>query len=277
MKPNSTAKTSPPRRSTAFLFASLIGLTLCAPSATAAQAFPLGNLSNFDVWNRTGVTANDFDLFLDGITPAQITSTWTGSYPNVTKTFNGTGTLLHWTGNFTAPGSSAHFGVHLLDNLSPTSTTWNWTFGGTSVGSVPGIWQPWFFLPGVVRDRLINPWTFPLWIQRRVIIAPRIIGLGDLLVGGQLWNDATVIDSSPILFPGGSSILDFDFPDQGTTASYAMMYDLYSDNNGVPGDQIATFLNATDVPEPQTGLLVSIGLAGLMLSWRRGRSALRGS
>lgn len=250
-------------------------VSVCAlPSAGLAQVVIEGTLSNFDVWNRTGnpEPANDFHVRLNGIEPADINNLFTGRFPNYPDT-SIVGALnrtdITWTGSTTALNFKAHFGVRLNGGLNPTSTEMNWTFNGNNIGSIGDVAQKWRTAPGFVIDDITNRSNTLFWIQRRFNLesAPSRIVLDDLLVGLPLWNGATMIDQRPIpLRPGETQL--FQFQMGPNTGAVVMMYEVFADLNGSPGEPVLTFLNAAVVPSPG-GAPLLIALGGLVAVRRR--------
>ena len=259
------------------LMGTMVFLCLVGLVALPAQAQEItGTLSNFDVKNDTGYTANDFHLELDGVSSSDVNSLWTGSYPNLAM--SGSGDLvIDWTGATTANGATAHFGVGLDGDDNPSAFNAYWTLNGAKLGTGrQGGFQDWFLSGGQVQDVILNPVGSPtLWIQRRTNTSNGLIGLGDLLVGGALWNGATLLDNQPVQLLAGAS-LTYNFPALGPITQQVnevMMYDVFADNSGAPGPLQMTFLNAASVvPEPGTLSLLGAGaIMVLLYAWRRKR------
>lgn len=249
------------------LFASLAA-TCLGPAAAVAQPVIQGTLSNFDVWNRTGQTANDFHVDLRGINPNLINNLYLGDYPNATIAANQGGTSITWTGSSTANGDFDHFGVRLNGAQNPTGVRMNWTFDGVNIGGISDVAQMWFTDIGVVIDDITNRSSTPFWIQRRIntVVEPEDIELEDLLIGLPIWNSATLIDPDPIwLGPGDTQLYEFQV--QNDTAAVVMMYDVFADANGRPGEPVLTFLNAAVIPAPGASALLVCG--GILATRRR--------
>lgn len=152
------------------LKAALLSTCLMASPAAATSVF--GTLGNFDVVNDTGQTAHGFEIYLEGLTSAEVTDTFGGvgryfpptveryGAPAVTQT--GTGVLVTYKGTFsgswdvgtpsgvfTTPGESCwtgggigygpstpcdHFGVGT--SKTPTQTIYSWLVDPTNSGSL---------------------------------------------------------------------------------------------------------------------------------------------
>ena len=250
----------------------LVTSMVLAAASIHAQSIVNGSLSNFDIWNFTGVTANDFELDLTGVNPGQITGLYTGNYPNAAVTGNGNPTTVTWSGSSTPSGTSSHFGVTFggadLD-MMPSAVNYSWTLNGQRIANLPPSWQYWICLRGglVRRDVIRNLWNTSMFFQRRVLIvqAPSM-DLTDLFRGGTFWNNATVIDASPVSLSAGSDLTyDFAMP-AGPDQWAVMMYDVIDANGNIQ----ATFLNGVNcVPEPTSILALGVGLAGLLSRRRR--------
>lgn len=240
-----------------------------ASTAAAQNRWISGTLSNFDVWNNTGQDANDFHVVLEGIDPSDIGNLYTGDYPNVTVADTGTGTSLTWTGSTTPSGSAAHFGFTLNGNVNFTSASFQWTMDAVVTDDIPDAAQQWRLGGTLVNiDDITNRSQSSLWIQRRVNTALGQVDLNDLLMNGLLWNTATLIDPNPLLIDPDNTLL-YEFDGTEPAPYYdVMMYDVYADDNNLPGDLLMTFLNASQImPEPTS--LALLGLGGLVLMRRR--------
>lgn len=227
----------------------LVLIVLATAVFSRAQVIQ-GPLSNFDVWNYTGQTANDFELTLVGIKPSQIGYLYTGNYPNTTITQVGSSTVIRWTGSSTPNGGFAHFGVTLIGvdmSVSPVRVRFTWTLDGVVIGAPPSPWQFWEvdLSTGqfIRRDIIRNPTNTPIWVQRRVAISVQpSMSLDDLMRGGNLWNEGILIDREPVAVPPGGE-LTFDFVMPNSRAWAVMMYDVFQSPTG---RRVATFLNATN-------------------------------
>src|SRR4051812_14825641 len=143
----------------------LAAFAVLAPVPAMAQI--RGYLSNFDAWNFSGRDANDFELYLGGITPGMITSTWKVAFPNATITDLGTGTFIRWTGGTVPDTGFAHFGVGITGNAQPVPVSYSWTWNGEVIWSLPPAWQGWDFNGPRRRDVIQNWGTDPIFVQRR--------------------------------------------------------------------------------------------------------------
>jgi hypothetical protein len=248
------------------VIAAVVAMVSLSSVSSFAQPAVTGTLSNFDVYNRTGQEANDFDLVLDGIAPGDIGNLYTGDYPNVSVVPTAGGTRIRWTGSSTPPGGSAHFGLTLADDLDPSAVQMNWTFNGANTGNLPDVWQIWnSLISGVVRDDITNRSTLDLLIQRRVNERVEPVALSDLLRGGQLWNTATLIDPAPIPLPPGATAL-YDFGGFPMPGNVLMFFDVFTTLD--PDVPLMTFLNgASVVPEPAA--LSLMAAAAVLMAWRR--------
>ena len=223
----------------------------------------LGTLRNFDMVNRTGQFVNDFHMTLYGITPDQIgTTIWTVNYPNATVSAVPGGTRISWDGHSTPPNFIDHFGYRLAGTPSsmpaPTRIEMEWTIDGVPVPNrPPGTTSKWVPLPnGDVRNLVTlqsETYDGDVFLARRVMSMPGGAVLDDLLVDGDLWANATLIDDFPLLLPPDTPFeFDFALPEidsEGT--SIVMMYDLFAEpvDLGLPreellGSLLATYLDA---------------------------------
>lgn len=242
-------------------------LVLAAAAHTASAQIISGTLSNFDVWNRTGQTANDFEATFGGIPQDRIAGLYRGDYPTTTVTTTGGTTTVRWTGSTTPPNQKSHFGIRLSGPINPSNVNFTWTFDGRPIGGIPDPWQKWLQLTSGVRD-VIAPTQAAVWVQRRTNITTATIDLPDLLRSGALWESGITIDEIPVRIAAGAELIyDFDWTGQNFV-NFVMMYDVWSDDNGQRGDLIATFLNAA-VVVPAPAPIAGLALLGLVASRRR--------
>src|SRR5437870_5692914 len=95
-------------------------LALALPGVAAAQQVDvIGSLSNFDVFNRTGLPVNDFKITIFGLNPGLIRSTYVNPIwgaPQIMPMPDNV--MIKWGPSpfFAAPGQVMHFGVSLFDN-----------------------------------------------------------------------------------------------------------------------------------------------------------------
>ncbi len=209
-----------------------------APLSALAQVS--GYLSNFNIVNNSGQDANDFELYLGGISPAMITSTWWGGGFNQPQITNlGTGSLVHWQGGTVHNGDIAHFGVHIAGDVQPRPVTYSWTYNGKVISSVPPTWQGWDF-NGPKYDVIQNWSSGTIFVQRRYVLYSGQLQLGDLMRDSPIWNSGTIIDPAPVPVPPGGT-LRFQFPQSSDpNVFYVLMYD----ETDSSGRLVRTFLNA---------------------------------
>lgn len=249
------------------MFSRILITAIVATGGSIAGAQVIqGTLSNFDVWNNTGMLADDFEVELGGISTTAINSLYTGDYPNVGLTGGGGGTTIRWTGNATAPGGMSHFGLGITGDLNPTSVRFSWTQGGNVIGNIPDAWQKWNTLTnGAPQDVVANGSDVNLWVQRSWGFVDTFVILDDLVAGSSITSGLSLIDTDPVMLMSGGE-LTFDF-DPGLTGSALISYTVWSDDNGQIGDPLMTFYNAALVPAPAP--LALLAASGLLASRRR--------
>lgn len=219
-----------------------------------------GSLSNFDVWNRSGIIANDFMVTLGGVLAQSIGDIYNGyfcPFPNGHTEPTTSGTIVKWgpgPGQVN-PGQKAHFGFTIAGGLTPLSYTFQWTQNNVVIATVPVTPGTWRTLTGQrmaapVRNRITNEEFTPVWVFRRVNFSMVPIILDDLLLGMPLDATATVIDASPVrLLPQGSLAFDYyGIPDGAW--GVVMIADYFEDLGGVPGALLGTWLDAAQLPQP---------------------------
>jgi hypothetical protein len=224
-----------------------------------------GTLSNFDVWNRTGLIANDFQVTLGGIISESITDIWRWSPFGPGQAMPTTnGTVVKWGpgGGQVNPGDKAHFGFKITGDLTPLSYKFEWTQNNVVIGTVPVNGSTWRALTGghgdgggvtAVRNRVTNPGPTTVWVFRRVNYSPAPITLADLMIGSPLEVTAFPIDAGPFPLPAnGSTYVDLVAP-PGMVA-IMMIVDYFADAGGAPGAPLGTWLDATELPTASYGL-----------------------
>jgi len=242
----------------------LIGFS--RPSVCPAQPQPQieGTLSNFDVWNRTGFIADDFEVALEGILGANITDLYNGAFnpfADGVVTTEGNFGVIRWSplpGVQVNPDQKAHFGFKIRGNLTPVSQIFRWTQQHEPLNPrVPVDGQKWRALTGqqrateaqtrgtiVVENSIPNLSLESRWIQRRTNTTSGPVILDDLLAGSPLDLGATTLDPMPVPLPPGAEILHlFSIP----PGSYAVMIvDFYDDVGGAPGTIQGTWFDAVE-------------------------------
>jgi hypothetical protein len=219
-----------------------------------------GSLSNFDVWNRSGLIANDFMVTLGGVIPESIGDIYNGGlcpFPNGHTEPATDGTVVKWgpgPGQVN-PGDKGHFGFTIAGGLTPLSYLFQWTQNGVVISTVPVNGTTWRTLYGPrmawpVRNRITNNSPVTVWVLRRVNYSPVPIVLDDLLVGMPLEVSAIPVDPSPVPVPPYASIT-YDYvgvPDGAW--GVVMIADYFEDLGGVPGLPLGTWLDAAALPQP---------------------------
>ena len=140
------------------LFATMATMTA---SPAKAQVGYSAWFNNFNVWNYSGQTANDFELYLGGVSSNQIKTYYTGSYPDYAVTNVADGVIVEWTGSTTANGAYAHFGVHLNPFVNPSAFNLTWTSNGTNIESVQTVQSHWGTTNIAPVNIITNPRTRP--------------------------------------------------------------------------------------------------------------------
>ena len=263
-------------------------------AATEAQWWDEGGTyHNFDATNDTGHTANDFEVTLGGVSVGDVSDYYTDDYGNVTENQAGGDVKIHWsTDGQTASGETEHFGFALTKGTDYSSMDMQWTWNGLPVGGgvspnnyppdVSPRWEPHVDLD-MLRSLIHNncPTMSSVWIQRRVNTSTGAMTVDELLVGGNLWNTATLIDASPIVVPFCNTVT-YDFDWDAGTPNYVMMYEVWEDNGGLAGGpgaagdlEVVHLTAARAIPEPASIALIlaaaSFGLLAYAL--RRTRAA----
>ena len=209
---------------------------------------PVISLSAFEVWNRTGSPADEFQVFLGGVDPSSVTGTYNGDYPNVTITGVNGGTLIDWIGGSTPDGTFSPFGISLSGNVKNDSAG-SWFLFGLPKGCFPVWTQVWNKSEGRYDDYMIYLGTpcpddggdIYAYAQRRVPPSPSgNLGLSDLFRDGTLWNEATLIDPNFLIISPTIRALLHAYPPLSPGQWDVMMYDVLDENRQL----IETFGNA---------------------------------
>ncbi len=230
-----------------------------------------GSLSNFDVWNRSGLIANDFMVTLGGVLPTSIDHIYNGGqcpFPNGHTEPTTNGTVVKWgpgPGQVN-PGGKAHFGFTIVGGLTPLSYLFQWTQNNVVIATVPVNGTTWRTLSGPrmawpVRNRITNDTPVTVWVFRRVNYSMVPFVLDELLVGMPLEATAVAVDVAPVPIPPYGS-LTYDYvglPDGAW--GVVMIADYFEDVGGLPGAPLGTWLDAAVLPQPYlTGDLNCDGL-----------------
>ena len=166
---------------------------------------------------------------------------------------------------------------------------WGFTIEATPVQDGGGTIVPWLLISGV--DYVPDPGIFPVGVFTPFLtVLPElntvIGGMDDQGNPNPPWIED--FDNGLMTGIGSYQINDFQSPGDQTTGNIVVTYDMFSvspdDPNFIPEDDTlatgltmsaptsVTVTGLTDVPEPRTGILLSIAVAGWLV-WRRRRAA----
>ncbi len=211
------------------------------PYGTAKMSFAVaetrvvwGDSSNFDVKNYTGVTTNDFEVTLGGVTPGQVKKTYTGllGYPNSSKSTTTGGTKVTWNGGSTSPNGKEHFGYTLASGVTPTSIQLSWTKDGVVVGTLPSVPHGFKISDhgGLVATVTNANATAQVAVQRSVAVLTSVVQLDDLNAqNGALASQLVLIDPQPIPLGPGET-LEYEIPQlPAEVAAVVLAYGVRSD------------------------------------------------
>jgi len=219
-----------------------------------------GTLSNFDVWNRSGLIANDFMVTLRGVLSSSIRSIYNGEscpFPSGHAESTSDGTVVKWgpgPGQVN-PGQMGHFGFRIAGGLTPLSYTFEWTQNNVVIATVPVNAGTWRTLTGgkapvaPLRFRITNETSGPFWIQRNWNFSMLPIVLDDLLMGMPLSMTAMPIDPGPVmLMPQATITYDYLAGVPDGAWAVVMVTNYFEDAGGVPGMLLGTWLDAAELP-----------------------------
>lgn len=272
---------------TFFRFAMTLVFTSAAMGLATADIYE--RLWNFDVKNTTGVTANDFHLFVGGISPHRVVNNVFLTYD--VQVGNG-GTSIDWHNGSVPNDGWMHAGIAWFTPPfpeNPTAIDMYWTVDGTNVGAPMvrgGHWETTDYnMPIIIfPDAIIPPNRPPFFMQFGFLGLPGPSPpLEDLVVGGPLWNNATWLDPVRI---GPTDTFSFNYLTAypqlaGQQASYTAIVKMFTDEGGLMGPLVSVSFEEVDIlPEPSavgflgTGvltLLVARGAAKARRLWLRRR------
>jgi len=228
-----------------------------------------GKLSNFDVWNRSGIIANDFMVTLGGILPSSITDIYNGAFnpfsPGQVSQVGNAARIKWGPGpGQVNPGDKAHFGFRIQGDITPLSFTFEWTQNNVVISTVPVNGTTWRGLTeqGSVRNRISNTTDNMLWVARRINFLEEPIVLDDLLENSWVAMTAFPIDPEPLPLPPGESIT-FDYMGVGELWGVVMIVDYFADEMDFPGPLLGTWYDADELI-PASGLPGDMNCDGLV-------------
>jgi hypothetical protein len=222
-------------------------------------------MGNYTVTNTTGQIANDFEQFIGGLTDTTGITFYTTAnevagypaYPDVSISLVPGGALVHWSGGTTLPGGVTHFGVRIPYNFTPAAQNLPavqayWTLDSENIGDVPVTWP----ITGCSGNQLYNfaianPFPYPIWIQRRVLLLPTPINLEDLNVESYTWNSANLLDPVPFALEPGevvTNIPDLSGVTNSNTYAYSLGYSIST--NGPSATPDINFQTAFETAAP---------------------------
>ncbi len=243
--------------------AGLIG----AFGAAQADVIIIGGLGNFDTPNNTGDDCNEFDIELEGPHCEDVYHTYYNpNYhaPTVEPLPGNIGVRIVYRNpqHATHAGAVEHFGVSIHGGVQITAQRFQWIPGTVGVPNpppppppppplaMPIIRSEVLFLPSgiVLRETVenVDQYGRSVWIKRSETTANREVALEELMPGDPLIQGATPIDVEfERLHPGELMIEEEDADSLAELSSHVMVYEVYSDNNGVPGVLLNTMLMAS--------------------------------
>jgi hypothetical protein len=226
---------------------------------------------NVDLKNQNAQTANDLHMYCYDINKEDVGDYYVDDYGSAADKNDGANLVIDWSCGSTTNGNFSHFGFTYTSAWSG-SYKYYWTLNGDKIGDWwPGSTTTGWLTAGLnnVVATTTNVSTSAVWVQRRVLTAPSIL-LSDLCSNTALWNGATLIDTEPIqLTPNMTTEHSFSW--QPLSPVSVMMYSVYANNGGVPGELTSTvYCAVTAVPEPSTLVLLGVGAVSVLAyGWRR--------
>jgi hypothetical protein len=167
----------------------------------------VGALSNFDVVNDSGLSVNDFELTLGGVTSSDITGFYSGyGFPPTTTDFP-FGVRIRWQGANIPAGEDEHFGVRLKSGVIAEGASATWTVNGLPGAPARGLgvqqsWAADGSNPNAIGSTIQNLSTESFFISRRFsFITDEPLELDDLTTDIMLdWQDE--FEAPHLLAPG---------------------------------------------------------------------------
>lgn len=248
--------------------AAIVALGLVGGYTTAqADVIIIGGLGNFDTPNNTGDDCNEFDIELEGPHCEDVYHTYHNyNYhaPSIEPLPGNIGIRVVYRNpqHATHANSIEHFGVSIRGGVQITAQRFQWIPGTVGVPNpppppppppplpMPIITSDVLFLPTgiVLRETVQNVDEFgrSIWIRRSETTASREVALEELMVDDPLIQGTTPIDVEfERLHPGDLMIEDEDADTLAELSSHVMVYEIFSDNGGVPGVLLSTMLMAS--------------------------------
>jgi hypothetical protein len=242
--------------------ATLAAIGLIGVPSASADVVIIGGLGNFDTPNNTGSDCNEFEVELEGPHCEDVYHTYYNyNYhsPTITALPNNNGIRVIYANPLhpTRPGSIEHFGVSIRGGVQITAQRFKWIPGGMPNPPppppplpMPIVTSEVLFLPTgiVLREKVhnVDQYGRSIWVKRRETTVDREVALEELMVNDPLIGTTTPIDVEfERLHAGESMVEDEDADSLAELSSHVMVYEILSDNNGVPGAVINTMLMAS--------------------------------
>lgn len=260
-------------KKTGWIALAAIGLWWAA--GASADVVIIGGLSNFDTPNNTGGDCNEFDIELEGPHCEDVYHTYHNynyGAPTITALPGNSGIRVVYSkpAHATHAGSIEHFGVSLRGGTQITAQRFQWIPGTVGVPNpppppppppplpMPIISSEVLFTPTgiILRETVQNVDQFgrSIWVRRSETTASREVELEELMPDNPLIDGVAPIDAElERLSPGEMMIEDEDADSLAELSSHVMVYEIFTDANGMPGVPLNTLLAAsvTQVTCPQ--------------------------